>query len=106
MGDVYLEMTDRLMLSGSKLIPELFRMVVDSDEAALMLAMPGTPEQLAAARSAWGADCATGRVRKMPSPSRKCGRSILSPSEFSFVRKKIHNPKTHRAKGDRTTHGF
>jgi ferredoxin len=48
-NDVYQEMTDRLMLSGSKLIPELFRMVVDPDEAALLLAMPGTPEQIAAA---------------------------------------------------------
>jgi Pyruvate/2-oxoacid:ferredoxin oxidoreductase delta subunit len=49
MSDVYQEMTERLMLSGSKLIPELFRMVADPDEAALLLAMPGTPEQLAAA---------------------------------------------------------
>lgn len=47
-NDVYQEMTDRLMLSGSKLIPQLFQMVVDPEEAALLLAMPGTPEQLAA----------------------------------------------------------
>ena len=49
MTDVYVQMTERIMLTGSTLIPELFRMVVDEDEARLMLAMPGTPEQLAAA---------------------------------------------------------
>jgi formate hydrogenlyase subunit 6/NADH:ubiquinone oxidoreductase subunit I len=47
MSDVYQQMTDRIMLTGSKLIPELFRMVVDPDEARLLLAMPGTPEELA-----------------------------------------------------------
>ena len=59
-NDVYQELTDRILLSGSKLIPELFRMVVDPDEAALLLAMPGTPEQLAAAvgRSAEEVDAA------------------------------------------------
>jgi Pyruvate/2-oxoacid:ferredoxin oxidoreductase delta subunit len=49
MNNVYQELTDRILLSGSKLIPELFRMVVDPEEAALLLAMPGTPAQLAAA---------------------------------------------------------
>jgi len=45
--DVYQELTDRILLTGSTLIPELFRMVADPEEAALLLAMPGTPEQLA-----------------------------------------------------------
>ena len=49
MQDVYLQMTDRIMLSGSTIIPRLFRMIVDTDEAALLLAMPGTPGPLAAA---------------------------------------------------------
>lgn len=35
------------MLNGSQIIPRLFRMVVDESEAELMMAMPGTPEQLA-----------------------------------------------------------
>lgn len=48
MGATYYEqMTDRIMLTGSKVIPELFRMIVDAKEAELMLAMPGTPEELA-----------------------------------------------------------
>ena len=49
MKDLYQELTDRILLTGSKLIPQLFRMVADPDEAMLLLAMPGTPEQLAAA---------------------------------------------------------
>jgi ferredoxin len=49
MEDIYLQMTDKIMLAGSKIIPQLFRMIVDTDEASLLLAMPGTPEQLAVA---------------------------------------------------------
>ncbi len=45
--DVYEQMTDKIMLTGSKLIPELFRAVADESEAELLLAMPGTPEELA-----------------------------------------------------------
>lgn len=45
--DIYEQMTDKIMLTGSKLIPELFRMIADEDEARLLMAMPGTPEQLA-----------------------------------------------------------
>ena len=48
MTDVYEQMTDKIMLKGSTLIPELFRMVVDEEEARLLLAMPGTPGKLAA----------------------------------------------------------
>lgn len=49
MNDVYLQMTDKIMLTGSKIIPRLFQMIIDPDEASLLLAMPGPPEQLAAA---------------------------------------------------------
>ena len=45
--DLYEQMTDKLMLTGSRLIPELFRMVADESEAELLLSMPGTPEELA-----------------------------------------------------------
>ena len=45
--DIYQQMTDKIMLTGSKLIPELFRMIVDESEAELLMAMPGTPDQLA-----------------------------------------------------------
>ncbi|MBW2412509.1 MAG: 4Fe-4S binding protein [Deltaproteobacteria bacterium] len=39
-------MTDKILLTGSKIIPELFKMIADREEAALLMAMPGTPEQL------------------------------------------------------------
>jgi NAD-dependent dihydropyrimidine dehydrogenase PreA subunit len=45
--DIYAEMTDRIMLTGSKIIPELFKMIADEEEAQLMMAMPGTPAELA-----------------------------------------------------------
>ncbi len=45
--DIYVQMTEKIMLTGSKLIPQLFAMVVDSKEAELMMAMPGTVPQLA-----------------------------------------------------------
>lgn len=45
--DVYEQLTGKIMLTGSKLIPELFRMVVDEREAELLMAMPGTPDALA-----------------------------------------------------------
>jgi len=44
---IYEQMTDKIMLTGSKIIPELFEMIASQDEAELMMAMPGTPEQLA-----------------------------------------------------------
>ncbi len=44
---VYEKLTDKIMLTGSKIIPRLFEMIADPDEAALLLAMPGTPEKLA-----------------------------------------------------------
>jgi len=46
--DIYEKMTEKIMLTGSKIIPVLFRMIADEDEAQVMMAMPGTPEALAA----------------------------------------------------------
>ncbi|MBT6503585.1 MAG: 4Fe-4S binding protein [Deltaproteobacteria bacterium] len=46
-GDIYEQMTEKIMLKGSQIIPRLFEMIVDPLEAQLMMAMPGTPEQLA-----------------------------------------------------------
>jgi NAD-dependent dihydropyrimidine dehydrogenase PreA subunit len=47
-ASIYEQLTDKIMLTGSTIIPRLFEMIADPDEAALMLAMPGTPEQLSA----------------------------------------------------------
>jgi Pyruvate/2-oxoacid:ferredoxin oxidoreductase delta subunit len=44
---VYEKLTDKIMLTGSKIIPRLFEMIADPEEAELLLAMPGTPEHLA-----------------------------------------------------------
>jgi len=46
---IYEKLTDKIMLTGSKIIPRLFEMIADQEEAALLLAMPGTPENLAKA---------------------------------------------------------
>ncbi len=45
--DIYRQMAEKIMMKGSTIIPRLFRMIADSEEAELMMAMPGTPEQLA-----------------------------------------------------------
>lgn len=45
--DLYVQMTDKIFLTGSVIIPQLFKMIADEDEARLMLAMPGTAAQLA-----------------------------------------------------------
>ena len=47
--NIYEQMTDKIMLTGSKIVPALFKMIVDESESELMMAMPGTPEQLAEA---------------------------------------------------------
>jgi len=44
---IYQKLTDKIMLTGSKIIPMLFEMIAEPDEAELLLAMPGTPGQLA-----------------------------------------------------------
>ncbi len=45
--DIYDKMSAKIMLQGSKIIPQLFKMITDEQEADLLMAMPGTPEQLA-----------------------------------------------------------
>ena len=45
--DLYRKLAERIFMHGSKLIPELFRMIADEEEARLLLATPGTAEQLA-----------------------------------------------------------
>lgn len=47
-ADPYQQLTDKLLLTGSTLIPKLFAMAADEREARLLLAMPGTPSDLAA----------------------------------------------------------
>ena len=44
---IYEKLTEMIGLQGAKFIPELFQMVVDLEEADLLMAMPGTPAQLA-----------------------------------------------------------
>jgi NAD-dependent dihydropyrimidine dehydrogenase PreA subunit len=44
---VYEKLTEKIMLTGSKIIPQLFKMLADEEEANLLMVMPGTPEQLA-----------------------------------------------------------
>ena len=45
--DLYEKLAERILTKGSKFIPDLFRMVADEDEARIMLATPGTAEELA-----------------------------------------------------------
>ena len=44
---IYEKMAEKIMMKGSKIIPELFEMIADEDEAELLMAMPGTVKQLA-----------------------------------------------------------
>jgi len=46
-NSIYVQMTERIFMGGSKIIPQLFSMIADPDEAELLMAMPGTPDQLA-----------------------------------------------------------
>jgi Pyruvate/2-oxoacid:ferredoxin oxidoreductase delta subunit len=43
---IYEIMTDKIFLTGSKIIPELFTIIANQNEAELLMAMPGTVEQL------------------------------------------------------------
>ena len=43
---LYEQLSDRIMTSGSKIIPELFAFIANDDEARLMLATPGTVDEL------------------------------------------------------------
>ncbi|MDD5668192.1 MAG: 4Fe-4S binding protein [Actinomycetota bacterium] len=45
--DLYEKLSERILTKGSKFIPDLFRMVADEGEARIMLATPGTAEELA-----------------------------------------------------------
>ncbi|MBI4832443.1 MAG: 4Fe-4S binding protein [Candidatus Lindowbacteria bacterium] len=47
--NVYQELADKLMMGHSETIKKLFSMVADEKEAKLLLSMPGTAEELAAA---------------------------------------------------------
>jgi ferredoxin len=44
---IYEQMTDKIFLSGSKLIPKLFEMIASDEEADLLMKMPGSPADLA-----------------------------------------------------------
>lgn len=44
---IYDEMADKILLSGSKIIPQLFEMIADNDDAELLMQMPGSPAELA-----------------------------------------------------------
>ncbi|GAB6096285.1 4Fe-4S binding protein [Desulfatiferula olefinivorans] len=44
---IYDRMADKIFLPGSTLIPKLFAMIADTEEAELLMAMPGSPEELA-----------------------------------------------------------
>lgn len=46
---VYAELTDRMMLTGSVIIPRLLEMLADDREAKVLMAMPGMPDEVAAA---------------------------------------------------------
>jgi ferredoxin len=46
--NVYQELAERIMMGHSEEIKQLFKMIADEEEARLLLAMPGTPEDLAA----------------------------------------------------------
>ncbi|HQP31236.1 MAG TPA: 4Fe-4S binding protein [Deltaproteobacteria bacterium] len=46
-NDISVRLTDKIFMNGSRIIPELFGMIADDDESELLLAMPGTPDQLA-----------------------------------------------------------
>jgi ferredoxin len=45
--DLYEKLAERILTKGSKFIPDLFRMVAEEDEARILLATPGTSEELA-----------------------------------------------------------
>ena len=47
--DLYQELAEKVMMGHSEIVKHLFRIIANEDEAKLMLAMPGTPEQLAEA---------------------------------------------------------
>ncbi len=57
--NLYEKLSERILTKGSRFVPDLFRMVADEEEARIMLATPGTAEELAARL-----DCAVGEVEE------------------------------------------
>jgi len=45
--DLYEKLSERILTKGSRFIPDLFRMIADEEETRIMLATPGTVEELA-----------------------------------------------------------
>jgi len=45
--NLFEQLSDRIMTTGSKIIPELFKFIATEDDAKLMLATPGTVDELA-----------------------------------------------------------
>ena len=45
--DLYEKLSERIMTKGSRFIPDLFRMIADEEEARILLATPGTADELA-----------------------------------------------------------
>jgi Pyruvate/2-oxoacid:ferredoxin oxidoreductase delta subunit len=45
--DLYEKLAERILTKGSRFIPDLFRMIANEEEARIMLATPGTAEELA-----------------------------------------------------------
>ncbi len=45
--DLYQQLANRVLMPQSKIIPELFRMIADEEEARLLLSTPGTLPELA-----------------------------------------------------------
>jgi ferredoxin len=46
-AELYEKLAERIFCKGSKIIPQLFAMIADEEEAKTLLAMPGTVEELA-----------------------------------------------------------
>jgi hypothetical protein len=44
---IYEQMADRIFLTGSTIIPQLFEMIASLEEAELLMKMPGSPDELA-----------------------------------------------------------
>jgi ferredoxin len=45
--EVYERLAEKIFAMGSKIIPQLFKMIADEEEAGIMLALPGTAEDIA-----------------------------------------------------------
>ncbi len=79
--NLYQELADRIMMGHSEIIKRLFAMVADEDEAKLLLAMPGSPEDLAEATGRTVED-----VKKSLDLLFKKGLAFISPSSGKYRR--------------------